>query len=203
MSQYEILLCDPPWDYKGQTQHTGVGGQESGGAISHYETLTLQQLKRLDIRSVTSKDCLLFMWATSPHLDQAIELMKSWGFSWATVGFVWDKQKVNPGFYTMSQVEMCLIGKIGKIPSPRGARNIRQFVSEMRGQHSAKPTEVRKRIELMVPTQLKLELFAREKVAGWDVWGNDVTNDIEIGGLPNASKTVGPSDSGEVGVNVC
>ena len=126
------------------------------------------------------EDCLLFMWATSPHLDQAIELLKAWGFSWATVGFVWDKQKVNPGFYTMSQVELCLIGKRGKIPKPRGARNIRQLVSEMRGKHSAKPAEVRKRIEEMFPEQNKIELFAREAPEGWDVHGNEVESDIVL-----------------------
>jgi N6-adenosine-specific RNA methylase IME4 len=114
------------------------------------------------------------MWTSSPHLDQAIELMKAWGFKWATVGFVWDKQKVNPGFYTMSQVELCLIGKKGKIPQPRGARNIRQLVSIERGKHSAKPHEVRQRIELMFPTQNKIELFARDEVEGWDCHGNEV-----------------------------
>lgn len=123
----------------------------------------------------------MFMWATSPHLDQAIELMKSWGFQWATVGFVWDKQRVNPGFYTMSQVELCLIGKRGKIPRPRGARNIRQFVSEMRGDHSAKPAEVRKRIELMFPQQTKLEMFARQSAPGWDAWGDEVQSTVTIG----------------------
>ena len=142
--------------------------------------MDLTRLKLLNVAEHCEKDCLLFMWATSPHLDQAIELLKSWGFQWATVGFVWDKQRVNPGFYTMSQVELCLIGKRGKIPSPRGARNIRQFVSEMRGDHSAKPAEVRKRIEQMFPTQKKLELFAREKVPGWDSWGNEIESDVVV-----------------------
>ena len=107
--------------------------------------------------------------------------MKAWGFSWATVGFVWDKQRVNPGFYTMSQVELCLIGKRGKIPKPRGARNIRQLVSELRGKHSAKPAEVRSRIDLMFPTQNKVELFSRNVTPGWDVWGNEVQSNITIG----------------------
>jgi len=183
-NRYEIIYCDPPWDYKGQTQHTGGGGGSTGGAVSHYGTLTLEQLKRIDIRAIASQDCLLFLWATSPHLDQAITLMKSWGFSWATVGFVWDKQRVNPGFYTMSQVELCLIGKMGKIPRPRGARNVRQFLSEMRGDHSAKPAEVRSRIDLMFPTQKKIELFAREKAPGWHAWGEEIDNDVELSGLP-------------------
>ena len=179
MSKFSIVYADPPWDYKGQTQ-MGLGGVSSGGAISHYSTLKLEDLKRLDVPSLCEKDCLLFMWSSSPHLDQAIDLMKSWGFSWATVGFVWDKQRVNPGFYTMSQVELCLIGKRGKIPQPRGARNVRQFISDLRGEHSAKPAAVRERIEEMFPTQSKIELFARQATPGWSVWGDQVETDIEI-----------------------
>jgi len=170
--KYNIIYADPPWDYKGQSQHTKTKG--SGGAKTHYNTLVLKDLKQLPILDIAEENCLLFMWASSPHLDQAIDLGKAWGFKWATVGFCWDKQKVNPGFYTMSQVELCLIFKRGKIPAPRGARNIRQLISSMRRKHSQKPDEVRDRIQLMFPTQTKIELFAREKVEGWDSWGNEV-----------------------------
>lgn len=80
----------------------------------------------------------------------------------------------------MSQCELCLIGKRGRIPTPRGARNVRQFVSSMRGRHSQKPDEVRRRIEEMFPTQRKLEMFARVAALGWDVWGNEVESSIQI-----------------------
>lgn len=171
---YDIIYADPPWDYKGQSQHSGKKGKSSGGALSHYNTLKLKDLKGMGIPSICADDCLLFMWATSPHLDQAIDLMKAWGFKWATVAFVWNKCRVNPGFYTMSQCELCLVGKKGRIPKPRGARNIRQLVNHPRMKHSKKPDEVRKRIEEMFPTQKKIELFARQKTEGWDVWGNEV-----------------------------
>jgi len=178
--RYGVLYVDPPWDYKGQKQHAGAGSKDTGGAIKHYGTVKLKDLKRLDVGSVCADDCILFMWATNPHLDQAIDLLKAWGFKWATVGFVWNKQRVNPGFYTMSQCEMVLIGKKGKIPKPRGARNIRQYVRKLRGPHSAKPAEVRKRIEAMFPDQNKLELFARTRSEGWDVWGNEVNSDVTL-----------------------
>ena len=118
---FDIIYADPPWDYKGQLQHAGEGSQDTGGAVRHYPTVTLDDLKTLDVPSISARDCLLFMWATNPHLDQAIDLGKAWSFAWATVAFVWDKVRVNPGFYTMSQCELCLVFKKGKIPSPRGA----------------------------------------------------------------------------------
>ena len=181
--KFDILYSDPPWEY-GNVQHQGKGQPTSGGAATHYPTLSLADLKRLDVPSVCADDALMFMWSSSPHLDQAVDLLRAWGFKWATVGFVWDKQKVNPGFYTMSQVELCLIGKRGRIPTPRGARNVRQFVSEERTTHSTKPEEVRKRIEAMFPTQSKLELFARRRVDSWHAWGNEVESDVQIGVKP-------------------
>ena len=172
--KFAIIYADPPWDYRGQLQHGGAGKEDTGGAIRHYPTLTLDQLAALPIDQVAERDCLLFLWSTSPHLDQAIELGKAWGFAWATVAFVWDKRRPNPGFYTMSECELCLVFKKGKIPRPRGARNVRQLVSARREAHSRKPSEVRLGIERMFPSQAKIELFAREEAEGWSSWGLDV-----------------------------
>ncbi len=169
--KFEIIYADPPWDYRGQLQHAGVGSGDTGGAIRHYPTVKLADLKRLAVPNLAGENCLLFLWATNPHLDQALDLGKSWGFKWATVAFVWDKERVNPGFYTLSQCELCLVFKKGRIPQPRGARNVRQMVRSRRGAHSEKPDEVRKRIEEMFPRQAKIELFARRRAEGWSSWG--------------------------------
>lgn len=165
--QYDIILADPPWHYNSILS-------SGSHAKAHYPTIKTSDLKSLPVASIAAKDCLLFLWATGPILDEAIELGEAWGFKWATIGFIWDKQRINPGFYTLSQCEMCLIFKRGRIPKPRGARNIRQFLSVRCGEHSAKPDEIRHRIEAMFPQQSKLELFARwEGNADWDVWGNE------------------------------
>lgn len=169
--KYSIVYADPPWDYKGQTQHNGAGGRATGGARSHYSTVKLADLKRLNVSSICAPDCLLFMWTSSPHADQAMELLKAWGFAWATVGFIWHKGKTNPGFYTLSECEICYIGKKGKIPQPRGSRRERQFLSALREGHSMKPDEIRHRIWRMFPAQRKIELFATKQVQGWDSWG--------------------------------
>ena len=170
---FDIIYADPPWDYKGQRQHAGKGKGDSGGAEMHYPTITTDDLMTLPVPEITARDALLFMWTTSPHLDQAIELGKAWCFDWATIAFVWNKQKPNPGFYTMSENELCLVFKHGKIPTPRGARNVRQTINAPRNKHSAKPEEARKRIDLMFPEQKKIELFARNPITGWTSWGNE------------------------------
>lgn len=174
--QYDILYADPPWDYKGQTQHSGTQSSNTGGASSHYSTITLNDLKTLNITQIAADNSLLFMWTSSPHLPQAIQLAESWKFKYATIAFIWHKEKTNPGFYTMSQCEICLVFKKGKIPQPRGKRNIRQFISEKRIAHSAKPVEIRQRIASMFPDQSKIELFARNTDSSWDSWGKEASH---------------------------
>jgi N6-adenosine-specific RNA methylase IME4 len=178
MTKYSIIYADPPWDYNGREQHNNVEGNKS--AINHYATVKIDDMKIMKIKEICEKDCLLFMWSSSPHLPQAIELMEAWGFEYKTIAFVWEKQKPNPGYYTMSSVEICIVGKRGTIPTPRGIRNARQFLSEKRTIHSKKPDEIRTRIMQMFPTQKKLEMFAREATEGWDVFGNEVEGTIKI-----------------------
>jgi N6-adenosine-specific RNA methylase IME4 len=82
----------------------------------------------------------------------------------------------NPGRYTLSQTEFCLVFKKGRIPSPRGARNIRQLIRVPRGEHSEKPEQVIDGITKMFPEQRKIELFARKNYFGWDNWGLEIPN---------------------------
>ena len=172
---YQTILADPPWDYD-QRLHNGKRATPTGGAADHYPTMTLGELAGLPVQRIADpQQSILFMWTTGPQLNNSIVLMMQWGFDYRTVAFVWDKRRTNPGYYTMSQCEYVLAGVRGKIPKPRGDRNVRQFLSEKRtAKHSEKPFEIHRRIEQMFPEQRKCELFARERVLGWDCWGNEV-----------------------------
>lgn len=183
--KYDVIYCDPPWDYGGKMQfdrsstdkeHFNPNGRKVfiSSASFKYPTVKLKDLKKLDLSKIAADDCLLFMWTTGPQLANAIELGKAWGFEYKTVGFVWDKMVHNPGQYTLSQTEQVLIFKHGRIPRPRGARNMRQLVTIHRKKHSEKPEEVADRITQMFPTQKKIELFSRRKRKGWEAWGLDV-----------------------------
>lgn len=188
--RYDVIYADPPWDYGGKMQFDRSSASADkiditrnifiSSASFKYPTLKTEDLKKIPIQEIANNDCLLFMWATSPHLKQAIDLGETWGFEYRTVAFVWDKMIHNPGKYTLSNCELCLIFKRGKIPSPRGARNVQQLVRAPRGKHSEKPIEVLKNIELMFPVQTKIELFARKKIKGWSYWGLDVTEQKTI-----------------------
>ncbi len=143
---------------------------------------------QIPIHQIAKDDCLLFMWTSSPHLVNAIELGNAWGFEYRTVAFVWDKMVHNPGKYTLSNCELCLVLKRGRIPTPRGARNVQQLIRAPRRKHSEKPVEVLHAIEKMFPTQARIELFARKKFLGWDVWGLEVPDKPEPP-LPKAANS--------------
>jgi len=183
---YDVIYADPPWDYNGKMQYDkssikteNVGFKKNifiSSAIFKYPTLKLNELKELNVKSIAADDSLLFMWTTGPQLAYAIELGQAWGFEYKTIAFVWDKMVHNPGRYTLSQTELCLVFKRGRIPAPRGARNIRQLVQIHRSKHSEKPEVVLDGITKMFPEQKKIELFARKNYIGWDNWGLEIPN---------------------------
>ncbi len=198
--KYSIIYADPPWDYGGKMQYdkTTIKSENEGfkkdifisSASFKYPTVKLENLKKLDVNSIAADDSLLFLWTTGPQLANSIELGNCWGFEYKTVAFVWDKMIHNPGRYTLSQTEFCLVFKKGKIPTPRGARNIRQLISIPRSVHSEKPEAVIEGITKMFPKQKKIELFARKNYLEWDNWGLEIPDSkIEIKtGITDTSK---------------
>jgi len=185
--KFDIIYADPPWHYSGKLQFDTSSKSADKIDLSRnifissstfkYPTLKTSELMKIPIQEIAKDDCLLFMWTSNPHLVQAIELGKAWGFEYRTVAFVWDKMVHNPGKYTLSYCELCLVFKRGRIPKPRGARNIKQLVRSPRKKHSEKPQEVIQAIEKMFPTQERIELFARRKAESWSVWGLDIAMD--------------------------
>ena len=120
------------------------------------------------------------MWVVDSHLKKSFEIIDAWGFKFSTVGFVWVKQTKNNNFnynlgkYTMKSTELCLIGLKGKLKNLKKSHNVKSLVLANRTRHSEKPDEVRNRIVKLCGDIPKIELFARQKIEGWDAWGNEV-----------------------------
>ena len=171
--RYDIVYADPPWSYNDKMQGHGAWG----GALDQYQTQSDDYIKWLDVESICNNDCVLFMWAVSPLLPIALQVMNCWGFKYKTIAFVWNKKTVNwnqiynMGRWTMASVELCLLGVKGK---PRRIKNnVKQLVECVREKHSKKPDVVRNRIVELMGDVSRIELFSRQKTQGWDVWGND------------------------------
>ena len=180
--KYTVIYADPPWSYgdKGfgkRPEDNTVKGSFAPEA-GRYKTMSLGDIKALNVKDVAAPDCALFLWATSPLLPEALDVISAWGFKFKTLAFCWSKltttgkDVVNLGQWTLGNVELCLLATKG---SPKKAnRTVRQLVRAERTQHSRKPDIVRERINTLFGPVLKLELFAREKNEGWDVWGDEI-----------------------------
>lgn len=178
MKKYKIIYADPPWSYNDKM---------SGHSFSldhEYPTQNKKWIWDLPISSIADSDCVLFLWVVSPLLPEGLETIKRWGFKYKTLAFCWSKytknhKKVsNLGRWTMGNVELCILGVKGH--PKRAIKNIKQLVEEERKQHSKKPDEVRQRIVSLMGDLPRIELFARQKTTGWDVWGNEVESDINL-----------------------
>ena len=181
MKKYRVIYADPPWRFK----NFSVKG-EGRNAISHYDCLTLPDLKKLNINRYADKDCALFMWVTDPMLDQGLELMKSWGFKFKTVAFYWAKTNIKAnlkklsaekdfftglGYWTRANCEQCIMGTIGN--PTRKSKDVRRLIIDKRREHSRKPEQIYDRIEKLIDGPY-LELFSRNTKPNWDSWGNQV-----------------------------
>ena len=183
--RYQIIYADPPWSFGGGGVYQD-GGRKPRETNRQYRLTKTSVLKELPVNRIADEDCLLFMWVTDQHVPDALELMKSWGFRYCTVAFYWLKQYhtgttcFNVGCWTMKSVEMVLLGLKGKPMHFKIKRNVKQLVQAERTAHSKKPDEVRNRIVELVGDRPRIELFARQEVVGWDVWGDEVHTGIKM-----------------------
>lgn len=178
--KYNVIYADPPWSYQQWCN------KKQGAAKAHYETMKQKDNEELPVERIADKNCILFMWATFPKLQEALATIKAWGFEYKTIGFCWVKRNKNGswfkgiGFYTKSNSEVCLIATKGKPPKKSVHHTVSQLVETVREEHSKKPDEVRKRIVEFTGDVPRIELFARQAAAGWDCWGNEVGKFEEV-----------------------
>lgn len=172
--KYQIIYADPPWSYNDKM---------SGHSFSldhEYKTQSKQWISNLPVHLIAEDTCCLFLWVTSPMLDDGLSVLKDWGFKYKTVAFCWSKQTKtgknvsNLGRWTMGNIELCLLGVKGKPNSWRIDKSIKQLVQAERTKHSKKPDEVRTRIVNLLGDRPRIELFARQRTEGWDVWGDEI-----------------------------
>jgi N6-adenosine-specific RNA methylase IME4 len=162
-----IILADPPWKY---TAYDAESGMERAAEV-HYPTLPTEDICAFPVASLATPDAALFLWCTSPHLPDALQVIGAWGFTYRT-NCVWVKQSPGLGYWVRNQHEILLIAARGNMRSPpEGARPPSVITAPRRG-HSEKPVAAYELIERMYPELPKIELFARNKRDGWAVWGN-------------------------------
>jgi len=166
--KYQIIYADPPWEYGKALKWDGMHGK-AYGPEHYYKTMSLSDIQNLIIPA--DENAWLILWATASKLPEGINTINCWGFKYRTCA-IWDKWHLGLGWFFRLQHELLLIGKKGKPLQP--LIKPRSIFKETRTVHSKKPDCVREWIDKAFPNLTKIELFARQKTEGWDVWGNEV-----------------------------
>lgn len=175
--KYSIIYADPPWSYKNIPAKKGTS---RGFAKNYYDLMSIEELKQIDINKISEDNAVLFMWATFPMIQEALETINNWGFKYRTCAFVWVKKNKKSdsnfwgcGYYTRSNVEICLLAIKGKILE-RKSHSVHQIIESKVEEHSKKPDIVRDKIIELFGDLPRIELFARQTAEGWDCWGDEV-----------------------------
>lgn len=177
--KYKTIYADPPWYEHG-------GGKIKRGADRHYDLMKTEEI--IDMKSFIDElkhpdGCHLYLWTTNNYLKDGFKVMEEWGFDYITT-ITWVKKNIGLGQYYRGLSEHCLFGATpDRLPyreteEGKRAQGKTAFI-EAKGEHSEKPEKMREWIE-KVSHPPRIELFAREKVSGWDVWGNEVDENIII-----------------------
>ena len=181
--KYNIIYADPAWKYS----FSGTRKFKN----DDYKTLSYKQISKISVNEIADENCILFCWIIFNQLAESLKVIESWGFDYKTCAFAWVKTNKcfstkqtsfvpydtfnsfwGMGGWTRNNLEICLLATKGK--PKRKSASIHQIIYEPIGKHSKKPDCVRDKIVELCGDLPRIELFARQKVQGWDCWGNEV-----------------------------
>ena len=173
---YKIIYADPAWSFKNYNNK-----KSNSNADHHYPCMSMEDIKKIPIKEIADKDCVLFLWCTDPLLNKQLEVIDAWGFQYKTVGFYWIKENKNQtktrfwkgtGYWSRCNPEICVLATKGK--PKRVGFNVDKLVIAERDRHSKKPSIIRNKIVELCGDLPRIELFARPPfVKGWDHYGNE------------------------------
>lgn len=177
--EFGCVLADPPWKF----ETWGAQDENTRGPERHYETMEDEAICAMPVKGLAARDCVLLMWVTWPKLEASFTVIKAWGFTYKTLGFIWVKGDSLPlfpddkaaqtgtGYWSRANTEPCLLATRGH--PKRLNKDVSQVFFEKRRQHSRKPDDIYTRTERLVAGP-HCELFARTRHEGWTSWGNQV-----------------------------
>ena len=164
--KYQVVYADPPWKYGNSMPEYFIE------QANHYPLMTLEEICNIPIKNIVDKNAVLFLWVTSPILEECFQVIKAWGFEYKT-SFIWDKIKHNMGHYSSVRHEILLLCIKGTYPI-QNKKLYDSVLSEERTEHSKKPNYYYEMIENLYPNGIKIELFSRNKREGWISYGNQL-----------------------------
>lgn len=179
--KYKTIYADPPWQFQNRTGKVAPEHKR----LTRYNTMKLEEIKQIPVSKVADEKSHLYLWVPNALLPEGLEVMKAWGFEYKT-NIIWEKIRKDGmpdgrgvGFYFRNVTEILLFGIKGdKNRTLDPGRSQVNLIRSIKREHSRKPDEFIPLIQSCSPGPY-LELFARGNREGWDMWGNQATEDYE------------------------
>ena len=179
--KYKTIYADPPWQFQNRTGKVAPEHKR----LNRYETMKLEDIMQLPVADVSAEKAHLYLWVPNALLPEGLAVMKAWGFEYKT-NIVWEKVRKDGmpdgrgvGFYFRNVTELLLFGIKGdKNRTLDPGRSQVNLIRAIKREHSRKPDEFIPLIESCSSAPF-LELFARGNRRGWDMWGNQATDEYE------------------------
>ena len=179
--KYSTIYADPPWRF--QNRRGKVAPEHK--RLNRYETMSLENIKKIPVSEIAAEKSHLYLWVPNALLPDGLAVMKAWGFEYKS-NLIWEKVRKDGepdgrgvGFYFRNVTEILLFGVRGnKNRTLDPARSQVNLIRTVKREHSRKPDEMVDLIERCSPGPY-LEMFARGDREGWDMWGNQATDEYE------------------------
>lgn len=168
---YDVLVVDPPWAFK----NFGPAGERKN-ANQHYACLPVKEIEELPVIQLARPDTLLLLWTTAPTLQRAFGVVERWGFKYKS-WLCWDKvfpsgkNAVGTGYRVRTMSELVIVATLG---NPQQLKAFPSHFPGVRREHSRKPEEFYRLVEGAMPNAYRADVFARERRAGWDGFGDQL-----------------------------
>jgi N6-adenosine-specific RNA methylase IME4 len=182
LKRYSTIVVDPPWRYGkwGKASKPNYEGHIPKDSDLPYDWMSVEEIKALPVGSLANENCELYLWTTQKYLPHTFEVIKAWGFKYCQT-LTWCKKpmgKGQGGVYCPT-TEFLILARRGKMPKVERVDTTWWQVSRAWKTHSKKPEFFQDLIE-QVSEPPRLEMFARREREGWDVFGNEVNNSIDL-----------------------
>jgi len=196
--RYATIVADPPWDVKAGPPLPDIEGWENKSAAPtralSYPSMTVDEISGLDVPA--ARDAHLYLWAINAYVDCAYVVARAWGFIPSTL-LVWAKNPMGGGLGGAFGIttEFVLFARRGSLRHKGRVTGTwfnwkRPYDSRGKPKHSSKPPAFLDLVESVSPGPY-LEMFARSNRLGWETWGDQALEHVDLAAPTSTAAVAG------------
>lgn len=176
INKYKVIVIDPPWPINKIVRKVRPNQLK----FLDYETMSIDDIVQLPIPTLCANNSVVFLWVTLSTLPAGFECFKQWKLKYH-IALTWNKGSGLCSFGFFRNSEIVLVGYLGNGIGDFAVKGIQipsVFFSKST-KHSEKPNIFYQLVEVCYPGP-KLSLFERKNRIGFDVWGDEAPNCVDL-----------------------